>query len=64
MSKSTREQLIERGIRLTWESLESHLLYTHKKLTPQEIKQGETHKFHKGCVRDYAETLLIFSELY
>ena len=56
MAKKNREKDIERAIRLTWGSLESHLLWTHR-------KSSEGQKFHKRCVKDYAETLKILAEL-
>lgn len=54
--KKTREELIERAIRLTYSSLESHLRYTHKKSA-----EGKT--FHKKCVKEYGEQINILAEL-
>ena len=48
---------IDRAIRLTWESLESHLAWTHK-----QSSEGTT--FHRKCIKDYAEIIKILSELY
>lgn len=64
MSKKERAKEIDRAIRLTWESLQSHLKYCYEEIDKGHKKQGETNEFHKQCVRDYAETLLILSKLY
>jgi hypothetical protein len=55
--EETRAEKIERAIRLAWESLESHLEYTH---TPDDA--GAT--FHKRAVKDYAEIIAILADLY
>jgi hypothetical protein len=55
--KNERAKKIEQAIRLIWESLESHLYYTH-------AKSSEGIRFHKRCVRDYAALIKILSELY
>ena len=47
---------IERAIRLTWGSLESHLDATHN--------VSDEHDFHRKCVQEYAEVIKILSELY
>lgn len=55
---------IEEAIRLTWESLESHLPYCHEEIEKWAKKRGESAKFHKKCVQDYARVIQILSELY
>ena len=55
--KYTKEKKIERAIKLVYDSLESHLKYTH-------IKTSEGILFHKKCVAEYAEIIKILSELY
>lgn len=58
-----KAQKIERAIRLTWSSLESHLRYTHQAL-PKGLKDlNETNQWHKRCVKEYAEVIKILSEL-
>lgn len=52
----SREKKIERAIRLTWDSLESHLKYTH-------VSTSEGYNFHIKCVKEYAEVIKILSEL-
>lgn len=52
-----KAKIIERLMRLTYSSLESHLRYTH-------IKTPEGVSFHKRCVKDYAETMYLISKLY
>lgn len=61
--KYDREKKIERCIRLVWESLESHLIYTYQ---PEYIGRAKafTPKHHKQCVHDYAEVIKLLSELY
>lgn len=61
--KYLKEKQIERAIRLIWSSLESHLTYTYEKPTRVDLSRGETQKFHKDCIREYAETIKILSEL-
>ena len=55
--ENEKAKKIDRAIRLTWESLESHLHWTHK-------KSSEGLKFHRKCIKDYAEIIKILSELY
>lgn len=50
---------IEKAIRLVWGSLESHLYFTHD----GELARGENHKFHRDCVREYAEVIKILAGL-
>lgn len=53
-----KEQKIERALKLIWDSLQSHLEWTYKK------DKSEDPKFHKQCVKEYAELIKIISELY
>ena len=55
--KHSRERKIEEAIKLTYDSLLSHLRYTY-------IATSEGVKFHKDCVKEYATTIKILSELY
>jgi len=57
-----RAKKIEEAIRLTWDSLQSHLQYTHGQ--EELMLRDETKPFHKRCVRDYAKVLKILTELY
>lgn len=52
-----RAKLIEEAIRLVWESLESHLLYTYE-------KDSAGHKFHREAVQQYARIITILTKLY
>ena len=54
--KNCKDKKIERAIRLTWESLQSHLYWTHS-------KSSEGKQFHKKAIREYAEIISILSEL-
>ena len=51
---------IEKAIRLTWSSLESHLLYTHS----GKLIRDEDREFHKQCVQEYADIIKVLSQLY
>lgn len=53
----SRAKKIDRLMRLTWSSLETHLKYTH-------VSSSEGKAFHRRCVKDYAETMKLISELY
>ena len=50
-----KEKDIERAIRIAWDSLQSHLRYTY-------AKSSEGKKFHKKCIREYAEIISILSK--
>lgn len=52
-----RPQSIEKAIRITWASLESHLPYTHG-------KSPEGTDFHRKCVKEYIALLVHLSNLY
>ncbi len=56
MTKKKRAEKIEEAIRLVWDSLQSHLEWTHK-----QSSEGE--KFHKRCVSEYAILIQLLSEL-
>lgn len=60
----TPEQLkaesVEKIIRQAWASLETHLKYTHE----GKLIRGETHDFHKECVREYLEIMNEAAKLY
>lgn len=58
-----KEKLIEEGIKLTYDSLESHLKWTYGEISEERKKDGETNNFHKKCVKEYARIITIFSEL-
>lgn len=51
---------IDKAIRLAFESLESHLQYTHG----GKMIRNENREFHKQCIRDYAYIIKVLSELY
>lgn len=55
--ENKRAAKIDKAIRLAWESLESHLHWTHN-------KSSEGIKFHRKCINEYAEIIKILSELY
>lgn len=57
---------IAKAIRMIYDSLESHLDWTHPTKKEMRIMKSrdETPEFHKKCVREYAELIMILSELY
>ena len=57
-----RAKKIEEAVRLTWDSLQSYLQYTHGQ--EELMLRDETKSFHKRCVHDYAKVLNILTELY
>lgn len=58
MKKRTKR--INKAIALTWDSLQSHLPYTHGK--PKKV-QGDC-DFHKKAIKEYAEIIHILARLY
>lgn len=52
-----RAKEVEKIIRLAWDSLQSHLPYTR-------LKSSEGVRFHKLCIRQYAEIIQSASKLY
>jgi len=52
-----RAKSVEKIIRLAWDSLESHLKYTH-------IKTTEGEKFHRDAIRDYTKIIEEAQKLY
>ena len=67
VSPRTRAQLIrakaiDEAIRLVYDSLQSHLPYTH--VGPDSLIPGETTEFHKNCVKEYSRVLELLSKLY
>lgn len=65
LTPNQRAHLVEKGIYIAWESLETHLECTHKSsegMTKEEIHEEQEH--HKRSVREYAELIKILSQLY
>lgn len=61
MTKDERAKVIRRIIELVWDSLYSHLEYTHSENDPEASGDRQ---FHKKCVAEYAEILHLLSKLY
>jgi hypothetical protein len=61
MAKTDEERAIaiDELILKVWGSLESHLGYTHTEVPPPE-----SNTFHKECVLEYAEMLVLLAKLY
>ncbi len=64
MKKKKRSKKIKEAIRLAWSSLDSHLKWTHKRISRKEMRISGNNKFHRECVKEYARTIKILSELY
>lgn len=60
MNRRKKAKAIRKAIRLTWDSLNSHLKWTYSKKFPRR----ESAKFHKECVKEYATTIKLLSKLY
>jgi hypothetical protein len=61
-SMLNRAKLIDEAMRLVYDSLQSHLPYTH--VGPHALQPGETTQFHKNCVKEYSRVLELLSKLY
>lgn len=55
-----RAETIAKAIEMVYDSLQSHLLWTHKE--GQENTEGM--KFHRKCVEEYAEIIKLIASLY
>lgn len=56
MKADRRAQLVDKGLRLAWESCESHFYWMHHK-----SREGKA--WHKKAVKDYIEMMMIYREL-
>ena len=70
MNLKERNKKIVRAIELSWESLESHLKYTHSKVQIKNEKYKKVlnryfggNKFHIQCVKEYSEIISILTSL-
>lgn len=65
MKPTLKERKIIRLLRLSWESLNSHLsaIYSHKKIPRKLINVVGGKRFDKKCVRDYAEMIKTLADL-
>lgn len=61
-AKSKRAKAIDEAIRIVYDSLQSHLPFTH--VSPDSLSPGETTQFHKNCVKEYSRVLELLSKLY
>lgn len=60
MKVKDKRKKIEKLMRMTWSSLESHLAFTYSKKLPSTY---ESNLFHVKCVKDYSEQIKLLSEL-
>jgi hypothetical protein len=60
LTPDERAKIIERIIKLVYDSLDSHLPYTHE--SDNGVKASK--KFHKVCTEEYAEIIKLVSMLY
>ena len=66
MTKLERAKKLARALELTADSLTSHLEYAHKPFkacdVPSHRSEHGSKKFHRQCVREYAEIALTLAE--
>jgi len=63
-SAPAKGEEIVKAIRDIWSSLDSHLDYTHSPVKQKSFRKIHGGKrFHKQCVKEYAEILLVLSKL-
>ena len=65
MKTDVRARVVERCIRLTVDSLQSHLTHTYndrKSKKKQELIGPAA--FHRKCVKEYSEVIFLLSHLY
>lgn len=58
-----RAQMVDKIIRLSYDSLSTHLQYTHNN-KPGDLIRDETIEFHILCVKEYAQIIYLASKLY
>lgn len=58
-----RARMIDKIIQTSYDSLVSHLPYTHD-VAPGDLIRDETIEFHKECIREYALIIYLASKLY
>jgi hypothetical protein len=65
-----RAQMVDKIIRLSYDSLSTHLPYTHnnkqllKIWRSGDLIRDETIEFHILCVKEYAQIIYLASKLY
>lgn len=59
-AEEKRARAIARAIRLSYDSLRSHLPYTFS----GEMIRGEDYAFHQRCVKGYSKLICLLSTLY
>ena len=67
MTKRKRARLIEDAMKLTWDSLSSHLEWTYgsKKEIKRVVKNnGGSPSFHVKAIKEYSRIIQILSKLY
>lgn len=60
MKAKDKRKKIEKLMRMTWSSLESHLQYTYSKKLPTTV---ESNSFHVKCVRAYSQQIKDLADL-
>lgn len=58
-----RAKRVDEIIMIAFDSLKSHLPYTHH-VRKNELVRKETKQFHKKCVKEYAKIIQLATELY
>lgn len=64
MKKHLKSKEVVKSIRLVWSSLDSHLDYAVEPVKPKKLREIHGGKrFHKQCIREYADILLTLAKL-
>lgn len=61
--KDQRAEKVDQIIRISFDSLKTHLPYSHTITNKQKQFMGST-SFHRTCVKDYAKIIMLATELY
>ena len=60
MNKRKRAKIVGKAIREVWESLDSHIAPTYT----TGLKKPDDNAFHKKCVKEYADLIVLLTKLY
>ncbi len=63
MTNENRARMVDKIIQTSYDSLVSHLPYTHD-VSPGDLIRDETIEFHIKCVQEYSLIIYLASKLY
>lgn len=64
LSKGQRAKIVDEALKLVYDSLRSHLGYTHQQVSKGTQKVSGDEKFHRKTVKEYAWLMFLISRLY